>query len=80
MVSLNINTLILQTIQLNSIIRNGYLQFIKCFQHYIIWRLFSIGTFSQSAIQQISFLDTIREAYVITFPLGKYVDIHYRYR
>lgn len=65
MASLNINTLILQTILLNSIIRKAYLGLIKPFQYYVIWRLFSIGTFCQSASQQIFFRNPIRDAHVI---------------
>lgn len=63
--SLNINTIILQTILLNSIIRKGYLRFIRPFQHYVIWRLFSIGTFCQSAIQQLFFFSLDTDAHMI---------------
>lgn len=78
--SLNINTLILQTILLNSIIRKGYLRFIKPFQHYVIWRLFSIGTFCQSAIQQLFFFLDTDAHMILSLTLWIYVDIHYRRR
>lgn len=51
MACLNLNTLILQTIQLNSIKRKGNLWFTNPFQHYVVGRLLSFGTFRQSAIQ-----------------------------
>lgn len=81
--SLNKNTLILQTILLNFVMKKGYLRIIKPFQHYIIWRLLSIGKFYQSASQQQLFVRpscTYMLPYIHRHRQQTLIQIHYHYK